>query len=225
MEVTDILKHGAATTAVLSTTKTPKLSDIEVKKDGNKTDKEMESLLGSKDKVKEFIPPFESTLTAEELGKLGLKKDAAGQLVAMDAVTAGKMRDINAEIDASYEQYRDSVNAISNSDADDVSNIQGSEKHNSIGGNSYTLSNGNLAVTSNDSISAKYFQDLADKTLKDKGSLYRNTIGRVTGSAAWQQMTKSDLGKSFTMPLLGSIVSGGTFPIAAAFGMLSLIHI
>jgi hypothetical protein len=219
MEFTDVFKHGAATAAVLSTTKTPKLSDIEVKKDGDKTDNEMESLLGSKDKVKEFIPPFESTLTVEELEKLGLKKDAAGQLVAMDAVTAGKMRDVNAEIDNGIEQYRDTINAIANSDANDTSNIQGSEKHNSIGGNSYTLSNGNLAVTSNDSISAKYFQDLADKALNDKGSLYRNTTGKVTGSAAWQQMTKSDLGKSFTMPLLASIVSGGTFPIVGVFGM------
>ena len=220
MELTDVIKGGTAAAAVYGISKTPKLDDIKVTKDSDKTDKEMENLLGSKDRAKEFIAPFESTLTAEELGKLGLKKDAAGQIVAMDAVTAGKMRDINAEIDASYEQYRDSVNAISNSDADDVSNIQGSEKHNSIGGNSYTLSNGNLAVTSNDSISAKYFQDLADKALKDKGSIYRNTIGKITGTAGWQQMTKSDTGKALAMPMIGAMISG-TFPIAAVAGMWS----
>ena len=220
MELTDVIKGGTAAAAVYGISKTPKLDDIKVTKGSDKTDKEMENLLGSKDRAKEFIAPFESTLTAEELGKLGLKKDAAGQIVAMDAVTAGKMRDINAEIDASYEQYRDSVNAISNSDADDVSNIQGSEKHNSIGGNSYTLSNGNLAVTSNDSISAKYFQDLADKALKDKGSIYRNTIGKITGTAGWQQMTKSDTGKALAMPMIGAMISG-TFPIAAVAGMWS----
>ena len=220
MELTDVIKGGTAAAAVYGISKTPKLDDIKVTKGSDKTDKEMENLLGSKDRAKEFIAPFESTLTAEELGKLGLKKDAAGQIVAMDAVTAGKMRDINAEIDASYEQYRDSVNAISNSDADDVSNIQGSEKHTSIGGNSYTTSNGNLVATPNNSISTKYFQDLADKALADKGSLYRNTIGKITGTAGWQQMTKSDVGKALAMPMIGAMISG-TFPIAAVAGMWS----
>ena len=220
MELTDVIKGGTAAAAVYGISKTPKLDDIKVTKGSDKTDKEMENLLGSKDRAKEFIAPFESTLTAEELGKLGLKKDVAGQIVAMDAVTAGKMRDINAEIDASYEQYRDSVNAISNSDADDVSNIQGSEKHTSIGGNSYTTSNGNLVATPNNSISTKYFQDLADKALADKGSLYRNTIGKITGTAGWQQMTKSDVGKALAMPMIGAMISG-TFPIAAVAGMWS----
>jgi hypothetical protein len=218
MELTDVIKGGTAAAAVYGISKTPKLDDIKVKKDGDKTDKEMKNLLGSKDRTKEFIAPFESTLTAEKLAEIGLKKDVAGQIVSMDAVTGKKLFDINKEIDTGIEKYRDSVQAIYDADANDSSNIQGSEKHNSIGGNSIISSNGNISVASNNSISTKYFQDLADRALADKGSLYRNTIGKITGSAGWQQMTKSDLGKAFAMPMVGAILSG-TFPIAAAAGM------
>ena len=70
MELTDVIKGGTAAAAVYGISKTPKLDDIKVKKDGDKTDKEMKNLLGSKDRTKEFIAPFESTLTAEKLAEI-----------------------------------------------------------------------------------------------------------------------------------------------------------